>query len=108
MLSDGEKKFEGILNVDSGESGESGVSGVSGLLLQNRVLKVAEEVRRKEMNVSIHFFCFLEKNYQTTRTAGFKRSDYLVVTYCSFSFIFVFDGRTDRRTDFMMSFLNCP
>ena len=43
-----------------------------------------------------------------TRTAGFKRCDYLVVTYCSFPFIFVFDGRTDRLTDILMSFLNCP
>ena len=30
-----------------------------------------------------------------TRTAGFIRCDYLVVTYCSFLFIFVFDGGTD-------------
>ena len=39
-----------------------------------------------------------------TRTAGFKRCDFLVVTYCSFPFIFVFDGLTDRRTDIFMSF----
>jgi len=50
VLSDEEKKFEGILIVDSGESGESAAvlilvcsrpqCAVSGLLLQNRVLKV--------------------------------------------------------------------
>ena len=45
--------------------------------------------------------------HRETKTAGFIRCDYLVVTYCSFPFIFVFDGRTDRRTDILMSFLNC-
>ena len=45
---------------------------------------------------------------RVTRTAGFIICDYLVVTYCPFLFIFVFDGRTDRRTDILMSFLNCP
>ena len=39
-----------------------------------------------------------------TRTAGFKRCDYFVVTYCSFPAIFVFNGRTDRGTDILMSF----
>ena len=34
------------------------------------------------------------------KTAGFKRCDYLIVTYYSFSFYFSsFDGWTDRRTN---------
>ena len=39
-----------------------------------------------------------------TRTAGFKRCDYLVVTYCSFSFIFRLrwtNRPTDRHFDFI-------
>ena len=43
-----------------------------------------------------------------TRTPEFKRCDNLLVTYCSFPLVFVFHGWTDRRTDILMSFLNCP
>ena len=42
-----------------------------------------------------------------TRTAGFKRCDYLVVTNCSFPFIFRFrwmDRPTDRHFDVIFKF----
>ena len=49
-------------------------------------------------------------NHIYTRTAGFIRSNYLVGIFSSFSFVgwTETDWPTDRRTDILMSIMNCP